>query len=68
MASLRLFADEELETDLGTLGARALLDFVLAEIGPSVYNRALADAQAHLAARLADLDVDLGLPTFPGDR
>ena len=68
VAALRAYAADEMAAPLGDLAAGLLLDFVLAEIGPSVYNRALADAQAHLAARLADLDVDLGLPTFPGDR
>lgn len=52
--SLRRYADEELEAPLGDLAAGLLLDFVLDEIGPSVYNRALAD-----------LDVEIGLEEFP---
>ena len=63
--SLRRYADEELDLDLGDLAAGFLLDFVLQEIGPSVHNRALAEVQRHLVARLADLDVDLGEPEFP---
>ena len=63
--SLRRYAEAELEAPLGDLAAGLLLDFVLEEIGPAVYNRALADAQRHLAARLADLDVDLGQEPFP---
>lgn len=65
IASLHRYADEELETPLGDLAAGLLLDFVLEEIGPTVYNRALADAQRELAARLADLDVEIGKEEFP---
>lgn len=63
--ALRHYARTELDLDLGGLAAGFLLDFVLSEIGPSVHNRALAEAQRHLAARLADLDVELGEPEFP---
>ena len=64
LASLRRFAVEELDLDLGALHAGFLLDFVLGEIGPSVYNRALADAQREIAARVADLDVEIGQAEF----
>ena len=32
-----------------------MLDFVAAEIGPSIYNQAIADAQAYFADKTADL-------------
>jgi len=56
LASLRRFCADELETDLSDIQLRALLEFVLKEIGPSVYNGAIADAQAFLRARLGDLE------------
>lgn len=65
IASLRRYAEEAMDAPIGDLAAGLLLDFVLAEIGPSIYNRALADAQRHLAARLADLDVEIGEEEFP---
>jgi uncharacterized protein (DUF2164 family) len=34
-----------------------LLDFFVKEIGPSVYNRAIQDAQTYLQDRVADLEV-----------
>jgi uncharacterized protein (DUF2164 family) len=34
-------------------------DFFLKEIGPSVYNRAVADAQERLLARVQELDIDV---------
>lgn len=63
--ALRHYASAELDLDLGDLAAGFLLDFVLEEIGPSIHNRALAAAQRHLAARIADLDVELGEPEVP---
>jgi uncharacterized protein (DUF2164 family) len=33
-----------------------LLDYVLKEIAPTVYNRAITDAQAYFQGRVADLD------------
>lgn len=65
VASLQRYAREQLDLDLGDLAAGLLLEFVLEEIGPSVHNRALAEAQRHLAARLADLDVEIGEEEFP---
>jgi len=68
VALLRRYADDEMGVEIGDLAAGLLLDFVLQEIGPSLYNRGLKDAQAYLGARLADLDVDLGQFEFPGAR
>jgi hypothetical protein len=33
-----------------------LLDFCVREIGPAVYNQAIADAQAYFQGRVADLE------------
>ena len=59
VASLRRFADEELEWELGALGAGWLLDFVLAEIGPFAYNAGVRDARDRVEAAAQDLDVEL---------
>lgn len=64
LASLRRYAVEELDTEIGDLKARLLLAFILAEIGPSVYNLALADAQRWLQERVGDLDGSLGRAEF----
>jgi uncharacterized protein (DUF2164 family) len=42
--------------NIGDLKARLLLDFCLRELGPSVYNQAIADAQAHMQDKVAELD------------
>jgi uncharacterized protein (DUF2164 family) len=64
LASIKRYFDEELETEIGDLKARLLLDFFLEELGPSVYNRAIADAQAWLTERTADLDGSCYQPEF----
>ena len=64
LASLRRFCADELETDLSDIQLRALLEFVLKEIGPSVYNGAIADAQAFLRDRLGDLEATCYEPEF----
>jgi len=50
---------EEQDLEIGNLGAEFLLDKVLEEVAPAVYNRAIADAQSWLQAKLLDLDSDL---------
>ena len=54
----RWFAEERDER-IGNIAAGALLGFVLEEIGPSIYNRAVADVQERLGARVAELDIEV---------
>lgn len=55
LESIKRFFLEELEQDIGDLRARAVLEFCVAEIGPSVYNQAIADAQTFLERAVSDL-------------
>ena len=64
LASIKRYFDETLDQEIGDLKARLLLDFCLKEIGPNVYNRAIADAQAFLTDRVADLDGSCYEPEF----
>lgn len=57
--SLQQFFEHEREERLGNLGAAALLDFFLEEIGPSVYNQAVKDVQERLQVRLMELDLEV---------
>ena len=54
--SVKRYFAEHMEEQIGDLKATLLLDFCLAEIGPSIYNKAIADAQACLQERVGDLD------------
>jgi len=55
-ASIKKFLSEQLDEDAGDLKATLFLDFCLQEIAPSVYNRAIADAQAYFTGRVQDLE------------
>jgi uncharacterized protein (DUF2164 family) len=56
IASIKRYFAEALDDDIGDLKASLLLEFVLREIGPSIYNRAVADAQARIQDMVLDLD------------
>jgi uncharacterized protein (DUF2164 family) len=56
VASIRRYFSETWEQDVGDLKAGLLLDYFLKEIGPSVYNRAIDDAQAYFRDRVVDLE------------
>jgi len=64
VASIQRFVLEELEQDIGDLKARLVLDYFLREIGPVVYNGAIADAQTYLRDRVADLEGACSEPEF----
>lgn len=65
VASIKRFFVEQLDEEIGDLKAMLILDYILAEHGPSIYNQALADARAFLEERAADIE-GLGFPhEFP---
>jgi uncharacterized protein (DUF2164 family) len=55
LASIKRFFVEEMDDDIGDLKAMRVLDFCIREIGPSVYNQAILDAQAFMEEKTADL-------------
>lgn len=55
IASIRRHFTEELDQDIGDLKATLVLDFFLAELGPTVYNMGVADVRAFFAERTEDL-------------
>lgn len=56
IASIKQFSADHLDEEFGDLKAQLLLDFFLKELGPSVYNRAIADAQKYFQERTLDLE------------
>ena len=56
LGSIKRYFAETLEQDMGDLKAGMLLDYCLKEIGPVVYNQAIADAQSFFHDRAADLE------------
>ncbi len=55
---MRYFA-EHMNERIGNVSAGALLGFFLEEIGPLVYNRAVADAQEKLLPSVQELDLEV---------
>ncbi len=47
-ASIQRYCSEELDVDIGELQAGFLLDYIIREIGPHIYNQAIGDAQAKI--------------------
>jgi uncharacterized protein (DUF2164 family) len=59
VVSIQQYFERNLPEPIGEMPAGLLLNFFLEEIGPAIYNKAIADAQARLAARVADLSGEL---------
>lgn len=55
VAALRHYLADNLDQEVGDLKATLLLDFVVSEFGPTIYNQAIADARAFLDERIADM-------------
>ena len=64
VASIKRYATENLDEEIGDLKAGLMLDYCLKEIGPSIYNQAIADAQAYFTGRVADLEGVCHEPEF----
>lgn len=54
----RLFA-EEFDEDLSDFQAGTVIELMLKELGPAVYNQAVEDVRAHLQGKLDDLSGDV---------
>jgi uncharacterized protein (DUF2164 family) len=63
LASLKRYFDENLEP-IGDLPAGLLLNYILEEIGPIIYNKAINDAQGRMQQRVTELDGELYAPEF----
>ncbi len=63
IASLQRYFEANLEP-IGDLPAGLLLNFILEDIGPAIYNKAIADAQSRLQQQLSDLTGDLYVDEF----
>jgi uncharacterized protein (DUF2164 family) len=56
LASIRRYFAEELDQDIGDLKADLVLGYFLEELGPTIYNAAIADARSFFEERAADLE------------
>ena len=59
ITSLQRYFKENMEDEIGNIAAGALLQFILEEIGPCIYNKAIADAQERMQMRVSELDTEI---------
>jgi uncharacterized protein (DUF2164 family) len=59
IASIERYFRENMEEPIGNIAAGALLGFFLEEVGPAIYNRAVAEVQERLQARISELDIEV---------
>ena len=64
IASIERWFKENADEPIGNIQAAALLNFFIAEIGPSIYNQAVVDAQQRLQMRVAELDIECHADEF----
>ena len=59
IASIQRYFLENMEERISNIAASALLSYFLEEVGPIIYNKAVADAQERLQARVLELDIEI---------
>ena len=59
VASIERWVRENMEEKIGNIAAGALLIFFLEEVGPSIYNHAVAQVQERLQARVSEIDIEV---------
>jgi uncharacterized protein (DUF2164 family) len=64
VGSIERYFQENMEERIGNIQAAALLAFFLEEVGPSIYNQAIADAQDRMQARVGELDIECHADEF----
>jgi len=62
--SIQKYFEANMDEPIGNMAAGALLGFILEEIGPSIYNKGVADAQERMQARLSELDYEVHADEF----
>jgi uncharacterized protein (DUF2164 family) len=64
ITSIERYFQENMQERIGNMAAGGLLTFFLEEIGPSIYNRGVVDAQERIQGRVADLDFEVHQDEF----
>lgn len=59
IASIERYFRENMEEKIGNVAAGGLLGFFLEEVGPAIYNKAVADVQERLQSRISELDFEV---------
>jgi uncharacterized protein (DUF2164 family) len=64
IASIQRYFEAHMDERIGNIAAGGLLGFFLEEIGPVVYNQAVAEVQERLQMRVSELDIEVHEEAF----
>jgi uncharacterized protein (DUF2164 family) len=64
IASLERYFEENMDEKIGNISAGALLGFFIEEIGPVIYNAAVAEVQERLQMRVMEIDLEVHEDAF----
>ena len=59
IASIERYFLENMYEQIGNVAAGGLPEFFVQEIGPSIYNKAVADVQERMQQRAMELDIEV---------
>lgn len=59
IASIERYFQTNMDEKIGNIAAGALLGFFIDEIGPVIYNQAVAEVQERLQMRVSELDLEV---------
>lgn len=59
IASIQRYFDENMDEPIGNIAADGLLGFFMAEVGPTIYNKAVTDVQERLQVRVMEVDLEV---------
>jgi len=59
---LKNYFEEHFDQEIGELKTTLLLDFLIEELGPAIYNQAIIDASGFIQQKLIDLEDEYYIP------
>jgi len=65
IASIERYFLENMDEKIGNVTAGALLGFFIEEVGPVIYNLAVAQVQERLQMRVMEVDLEINESEFP---
>jgi uncharacterized protein (DUF2164 family) len=57
--NVKAYFEEERSETIGDLGAEQFIDFMIKELGPYIYNKAVADARALINEKMTQIEDEL---------
>jgi uncharacterized protein (DUF2164 family) len=64
ISSIERYFQENMDEKIGNIAAGALLGFFVDEIGPAIYNMAVAEVQERIQTRVMEIDLEVNQDPF----